>query len=444
MRYLIIGAVAAGTSAATEIRRRDKTAEITIYEKGAYISYAGCGMPYYISGEAADISELVPRDPAFFKAKHGIDILTEHEVVSIQSEMKSITVKNHRSGNVFQDFYDALILATGASSVIPPLKGAEKAHVFKLRTIEDTLDIRAFITQNRPKKAAIIGTGLVGLEMCESFVRLGIQTTLIARATVSKGLDADMTAYIEKHLADNGVTVLSNTPTTEITDQGVLLSGGQSVEADIVLLATGIRPNVGLAREAGIELGATGAVKVDNRMRTSVKDIYSCGDCAEVTHLLTGKPVYRPLGSTANKTGVIAGNNAAGGSEIFPGVLGTGIFRVFDMTAAQTGLSEKEAADSGYEPIVSLDTRPDKPAYMGGKNMVIKSVADKSTGRLLGAQIVGYDGVDKRIDILAALITTGATAETLTRLDLAYAPPYSTPRDPLYYTGIKLGAQQQK
>lgn len=438
MRYLIIGAVAAGTSAATEIRRKDKSAKIIIYEKNSFISYASCGIPYYLSGETSNINDLAPRDTLFFKQKHEIEILTNHEVLSIEADNKSIIVKNRHTGDIFNDSYDALILATGASAISPRMKGIEMQHVFKLRTLEDALNINSFITEKKPKKAAIIGTGLVGLEMCECFTKLGIQTTLIARSTVAKSIDRDLTVYIEEHLRANGVEVLTNAPTTEITKEAVVLDDGRTVSADMVLLSTGIKANIDLAQTAGAEIGQSGAIKVDNKMRTSVDGIYACGDCVELFHLLSGAHVYRPLGSTANKTGVVAGSNAAGSDDSFPGILGTGIFRVFDLSIAQTGLSEKEAKDSGFDAIVCLDKRLDKPSYMGGKYMYIKSVAEKPGGRLLGAQILGYDGVDKRIDVFAALIASGANIKALINLDLSYAPPYSTPRDPLYYTGIKL------
>jgi NADPH-dependent 2,4-dienoyl-CoA reductase/sulfur reductase-like enzyme len=438
MRVLIIGAVAAGTSAAVEIRRRDKDAEITIYEMGNFISYAGCGMPYYIRSREMDLSSIVPRNPEFFKKKYNIDILTGHEVMSINPKDCKIEIKNVASGKTFEDSYDYLIIASGALSEKPPIKGADSKNVFLLRNINHAVEIKSFIESNYPLNAAIVGTGLVGLEMCESFSKLGIRTTLIARSSVAKSFDADMTELIEECLKENGINVLKNTPTGEITASGVILGDGRLINADIVLLATGIRPNTELARSAGIETGMTGAIKVDCKMKTNIDNIYACGDCAEQFNILTGKASYRPLGSTANKTGVTAGNSITGGSDEFKGILGTGIFKIFDMTAAQTGLTEREALENGYDVVVSADSRPDRPEYMGGKNMVIKAVAEKKSKRLLGAQIIGYDGVDKRIDVFTAAITMKAKAEDLIHFDLAYAPPFSTPRDPLYYTGIKL------
>jgi len=438
MRIVIIGAVAAGTSAAAEIRRRDKDAKIIIYEKDSYISYSSCAMPYYISNEFSEFDHLVPRSPEFFQKKYAADIYIQHEVMSINPQDKTISIKNISTGESFQDTYDKLVIATGAAAEKPPIPGSDRKNVFILRNINHMKDIKSFIENEKPSTAAIIGTGFVGLEMCETFAHLGLKTTLIARSSVAKSMDQDMTVYIENHLKENGVTVLTNMPTKEITESGVILGDDSLIEADIILLATGIRPNVALAKSAGIELGITGAIKVDRRMRTSIDDIYSCGDCAELFHAVTGDPIYRPLGSTANKTGIIAGNSIAGGDDEFRGILGTGIFRLFSMTVAQTGLSESEAEKHGYDSAVSVDERADKASYMGGKKMVIKAVADKKTGRLLGAQIIGYEGVDKWIDVLAAAITLKANVEDLISLDLSYSPPYSIPKDPLFYTGIKL------
>ena len=439
MRVVIIGAVAAGTSAATEIRRNDKEAEIIIYEKDKYISYAGCGMPYYISNEAEGFSSVVPRDKDFFKEKHNIDIYTEHEVVSVNPNNKTLRVKN-KSGEIM-DRYDKLIIATGAMSVKPDLKGSDRDNVFLLRNINDMIDIKNFIDENKPKSAVIIGSGFVGLEMCESFKLLGLDVTIIARSKISKGIDNDLSLYIEEHLKEKGVNVYTNTKTVEINDSGVVLGDGSIVKADMVLLATGAKPNVTLAKEMGVELGATGAIKVDKYMKTNIEDVYSCGDCIEMYYSFNGNPVYRPLGSTANKTGTIAGSNITGIEQEFKGILGTAIYRVFELTVGMTGLSEEEAVKSGYNVVITIDKRPNKPEYMGGRQIIIKTVAEKGTRRLLGAQLIGYEGVDRRLDVLVTAITFNAKAEDLMHLDLAYAPPYSTPRDNLYYTGAKLKAK---
>ena len=442
MRIVIIGAVAAGTSAATEIRRNNKEAEIIIYDKDGYISYAGCGMPFYISGEVENFSDVVPRDAKFFKEKHNIEINIVHEVLSVNPDNKTLKVKKLLTGDILEDSYDKLIISTGAFSVMPDLKGSDRENVFLLRNINDMNGIKNFIEAKKPKSAVIIGSGFIGLEMCESFKHLGMDVSIVARSKIAKGIDNDMYSYIEEHLKEKGVNVYTNTKTMEINDQGVVIGDGSIIKADIVLLATGVKPNVALAKSMGVELGVTGAIKVDKHMRTNIKDVYSCGDCIEMFNTISDKPVYRPLGSTANKTGTIAGSNVLGINEEFKGVLGTGIFRVFDITVGMTGLSEEEAVKLGYNISVSIDKKPNKPKYMGGRPIVIKAVAEKESGRLLGAQLIGYEGTDRRLDVLVAAITLNASAEDLMHFDLAYSPPYSTPRDPLYYTGAKLRAKK--
>jgi len=439
MRIVMIGAVAAGTSAAAKARRNNEDAEIVIYEKDSDISYSGCGMPYYIGGVIENVEELTPRNTAFFKKKYNVDILTLHEVLAIHPDEKTLEIKRLSTGEIFIDTYDKLVLATGASSIIPPIKGTDKTNVFTLRNIKDMNKIKAFIEEHNPKSAAIIGTGFIGLEVGENLKRIGIDVTMLERLPqVTPGLDRDMAVYVQEHLHKNGISVLTGAVVQEITNQSVLLSSGKELIADMVLLSTGVRPNTELAKAAGIELGITGAIKVDEKMKTSRDDIYACGDCIEQIHLVTGKPVYRPLGSTANKTGRIAGDSLTGGDLAFRGILGTGIFKIFDLVVGQTGLSEREALELGFEVQVCHNIKPNKPEYMGGKEMVIKGIADKKDGRLLGVQIVGYEGVDKRLDVFVTAITFRAKVEDLFHLDLAYAPPFSTTKDPVMYTGMIL------
>ena len=439
MRLIIIGAVAAGTSAAAKARRNSEDAEIVIYEKDSFISYSGCGMPYYIGGEVESADELTPRDSAFFKSKYNVDIFTLHEVLSLNPYEKIMEVKNLSSGEVFTDTYDKLIFATGARAVTPPIKGVDGSNVFTLRNIGDMNKIKAFINANSTKSAVIIGTGFIGLEVCENLKRLGVDVTMIEKLPqVTPGLDSDMAVYVKEHLEKNGVSVLTGASANEITENSVVLSDGKSINADMVLLSTGVRPNIEIAKQAGIEIGITGAIRVDEKMRTNLQDVYACGDCAEQFHVVSGKPVYRPMGSTANKTGRIAGDSLTGGNLEFRGILGTGIFKIFDMTVAQTGLSEREAIEQGYDVVVCHNIKPNKPEYMGGKEMIIKGIADKKDGRLLGVQIVGFEGVDKRIDVFVTAITFKAKVEDLFHLDLAYAPPFSTTKDPVMYTGMIL------
>ena len=439
MRLIIIGAVAAGTSAATKARRNSEDAEIVIYEKDSFISYSGCGMPYYIGGEVERADELTPRDPAFFKSKYNVDIHTLHEVVSISPEEKTVLVKNISTGEFFTDHYDKLAIATGARAIIPPIDGADSNHVFTLRNINDMNRIKKFVDSSHPQSAVIVGTGFIGLEVCENLKKLGIDITMVEKLPqVTPGLDSDMAVHVEDHIKQNGVVILTGVSVAEIMEDSGILSDGKVIAADMVLLSTGVRPNTELAAEAGIELGVAGAIRVNSKMQTNLTDIYACGDCTEQFHVVTGKPVYRPLGSTANKTGRIAGDSMTGGDLEFRGILGTGIFKIFDMTVAQTGLSEREAIEQGYDVVVCHNIKPNKPEYIGGKEMVIKGIADKKTGRLLGVQIVGFEGVDKRIDVFVTAITFKANAEDLFHLDLAYAPPFSTTKDPVMYTGMIL------
>ncbi|MCE5189900.1 MAG: FAD-dependent oxidoreductase [Eubacteriales bacterium] len=439
MKIVIIGAVAAGTSAAAKARRNSEDAQITVYEQDRFISYSGCGMPYFLGGEVEHAEELTPRDPEFFRSKYNVEIKTEHEVLAVSPGTKSLSVKNLRTGEFFTDVYDKLIFATGARAVTPPIPGRELEHVFTLRNINDMLRIRSFLDESKPKSAVIIGTGFIGLEMCESLSRLGVTVTLLEKLPqVTPGLDPDMAVLVEDHLKKSGITVLTGVSIDRIAGHEVLLADGTSISAELVLLSTGVRPNAELAAEAGVQLGASGAILVNDRMETNLPDISACGDCIEQFHVVTGKQVYRPLGSTANKTGRIAGDCATGGALRYRGTLGTGIFRVLGLSVAQTGLSEREAREAGYDVVVCHNTKPDKPEYFGGREMTIKAIADRANGRVLGAQIVGHEGVDKRIDVFATAITYGAKAEDLFYLDLAYAPPFSTTKDPVIYTGMIL------
>jgi len=443
MKILIVGGVAAGTSAAAKARRNDENAEIKIFDIDYDISYSACGMPYYIGGEVSDRDELVPRDVEFFKKKYNIDVLNRHEVLKVNSKNKTLTIKNLNTEEIFSEGYDKLVISTGAKPVIPNITGAEKENVFYLRNVMQADKIKNYLTKNKPKSAVVVGTGFVGLEMTENLKNLGISVTLVERLDqVTPGLDSGMAIYIEKYLDSKEINVILGDSVVELRGEPqvkeVILQSGKVLETDFIIMSIGVKPNVSLARETGIEIGTTGAIKVNSKMQTNIDGVYACGDCAENFSLITNKSIYRPLGSTANKMGRIAGDQLSGGTLEFRGILGTGIFRIFDMVVALTGLTEKEALSEGYEAVVCHNIKPDKPSYYHGKEMVIKGVADKNTGKLLGTQIVGYAGVDKRIDVFATAITFGAKVEDLFHLDLAYAPPFSTTKDPVMYTGMIL------
>ncbi len=439
MRIVIVGAVAAGTSAAAKARRNDENAEIVIYEKDNDISYSGCGLPYYIGGEVEDLSKLTPRDAAFFKKKYNVDVFIGHQVLQLDSSNKELTIKDLTTGNIFNDKYDKLIIATGASPFVPNVRGIDRDNVFFLRNVVSARSIKTYINEHRPKNAIVVGTGFIGLEMLENLVAMGINVVVVERMNkITPNLDEDMAAYLENLLLKKGVRILKDVSLVEIQADKCILEDGQELDSDMVIMATGVKPNVDLAKEGGVELGVTGAIKVNSRMQTSLPDIYACGDCVETFSAITGKPNYRPLGSTANKTGRIAGDSLTGGTLEYRGNLSTGIFKLFDLTIASTGLSEREAVAEGFEIEVSHNIKPDKPEYLKGKEMVIKAIADKRSQKLLGVQIIGYQGVDKRIDVFATLITYGAKVEELFHLDLAYAPPFSTTKDPVHYTGMIL------
>lgn len=440
MKIAIIGAVAAGTSAAAKARRNDENARITIYEMDEHISYSGCGLPYYIGGEVANIDDLIPRDAAFFKSKYNVDIHTAHEVMSIDAAKKELAVKNRADGSVSTDSYDVLVLATGASAVVPPIAGVSGDHVFILRTPCHAVAIKEYMQSNKPRRAAVIGSGFIGLEMAENLARAGLAVTVVEKLPhICLSLDSDMSGYLHQYLVQKGINVIAGRTAVEITGSSVILDDGGVVESDIVILAAGVRPNVKLAKEIGIALGPTGAIKVDRKMRTNLPGVYACGDCAESWSVFDGTPLYRPLGSTANKMGRIAGDAMTGGGLEFQGIAGTSIFRVFDMVVAATGMSEPEARRKGHNVVICHNSKPNKPSYYGGRDMVIKAIADKDTEKLLGVQIVGYEGVDKRIDVFVTAMTYGAKASDLFHLDLAYAPPFSTTKDPVQYTGMILG-----
>lgn len=439
MRIIIIGAVAAGTSAAAKARRNDEKAEIIIYDKDSHISYSGCGMPYYIGGEIEEVDSLTPRDSAFFKAKYNVDIKTLHEVTKIDALSKTIEVTNLVTKDRLTDTYDKLIFATGALAIIPQIAGVNNSHVFTLRNIGDMENIHAYVYKNQPQKAVIIGTGFIGLEICDNLKKLGLDISLVERLPqVMPGLDLDMADYLEEHLKKNGVKVYTGLSAVSIEKDTVKLENNKRIDADIVLLCVGVKPNTALAASIGITLDASKAIQVNDKMMTNVEDIYACGDCIEQFHQITGKPMYLPLGSTANKTGRIVGDVVTGGSLTFRGILGTGIFQIFGLAVAFTGLSQRKAIQEGFDVEVCHNIKPNKPVYMGGTEMIIKGIADRKTQRLIGAQIIGGEGVDKRIDVFITAITFQAKVKDLFHLDLAYAPPFSTAKDPVMYTGMIL------
>lgn len=444
MKIIVIGSVAAGTSVAAKARRNTEEAEIVVYDQGKDISYSVCGIPYKIGGEVESLDSLTPRNAKWFKKRYNVSVFTEHRVTAIDHDAKKIEVKDLVTGETKHDDYDVLVLATGASPMTPPpFNQAEYENVFHVRNIQDVRDIEGYAAAKQPEKALIIGAGFIGLEMAEQLVHKGWDVTIVQLENqVMPPMDADMAFRVEEVLMANGVHMhLGDTVKTiegDGTIKKVVTTKGATIETDIVILAAGVRPNTQLAKEIGVTIGATGAVAVNSKMQTNLPDVYAVGDVAESFSVITGKPIYRPLGSTANKMGRIAGDVMTGGNLEHRGVLGTGIFRVFNLHVGQTGMTEKEAKAAGYSVEILYNIKPDHAEYLGGKELIIKALADKATGRVLGAQIVGFQGVDKRIDVLATAITFKAKAEDLFHLDLAYAPPFATTKDPILYTGMAL------
>ncbi len=439
MRIVIIGAVAAGTSAAAKARRNDETAEIVIYERDTDISYSACGLPFFIGGEVEDIQVLVPRDAHFFKTKYNVDILTGHEVLKADKENKELTIRNLSDGTEFKDHYDALVLATGASPIIPSIPGVGSRNVFILRNPNSAKAIKDFMDEYKPRTAVIVGSGFIGLEMAENLTRAGMAVTVVEKLpSVCPSLDEDMAVHVANYMETKGLTILTGRSVTAVSEGHITLDDGKTVQADMVIVSIGAKPNTQLAEQMGAETGPTGAISINRKMQTNVPRVYACGDCAESYSIIDGQPIYRPLGSTANKMGRIAGDAITGGNLEFHGIAGTRIFRLFDMAVASTGYTVKEARQKGYDTAVCHNIKPDRPEYYHGREMVIKAIADRATGKLLGVQIVGYNGVDKRIDVFVTAMTFGAKASDLFHLDLAYAPPFSTTKDPVIYTGMIL------
>ena len=444
MKVLIVGGVAGGATAAARIRRLDETAEITVFERSGYISYANCGLPYYIGGVITDPEELTLQTPESFFSRFRINMKVHHEVTAIHPNQKTISVKNLETGEEFEESYDKLILSPGAKPTQPRLPGVGIENVFTLRTVEDTFHIKEYINKNQPKSAVLAGGGFIGLELAENLKELGMDVTIVQRPKqLMNPVDADMASFIHSEMRKHGVKLaLGHTVEGfEEKDGGIdiLLKDEMPLHADMVVLAIGVTPDTHLAKEAGLELGIKGSIVVNDRMETSVPDIYAAGDAVQVKHYVTGQEALISLAGPANKQGRIIADNICGGDSRYPGSQGSSVIKVFDMTAATTGMNETNARKAGLDvDTVILSPMSHAGYYPGGKVMTMKVVFEKETYRLLGAQIVGYEGVDKRIDVLATAIHAGMKATELKDLDLAYAPPYSSAKDPVNMAGFMI------
>lgn len=436
MKTIIVGGVAGGASAAARLRRLNENDEIIILERGDYISFANCGLPYFIGGEITDKNMLTLQTPESFRKRFNIDVRVKSEAVKISPEAHTVTVRNADTGEEYEETFDKLILSPGAEPIRPNIGGIELPHVFTLRNIPDTMRIKGFIDGSKPRKAVVVGGGYIGVEMAENLIEAGLEVSIVELADhLIAPLDADMAADVHRYIRSKGIKLFLNNGVTEITDKKVILQNGR-IEADMVIMSVGVRPETSLAKECGIALDPRGSIIVNSHMQTNYPDIYAVGDAVEVKDFVTGKPAFIPLAGPANKQGRIAADNISGLSSEYKGTQGSAVLKLFNMTVATTGLNEKRAAAEGIDYDKTYTYSASHASYYpNATNMSVKILWDKNTKKLLGAQIVGFDGVDKRMDVLAAAIRFGAEVTDLKELELCYAPPFGSAKDPVNMAG---------
>lgn len=442
MKIVIVGGVAGGATAAARIRRLDEQAEIIVFERSHYISYANCGLPYYIGGIIEDASDLTLQTPESFLSRFQINMKVRHEVIAIHVERKTVSVRNLNTGEEFEESYDKLLLSPGARPTQPALPGIGLENLFTLRTVEDTLLIKDYIRQHHPQSVVLSGGGFIGLELAENLRELGMDVTIVQRPShLMNPFDSDMASFIHSEMRKHGVKLVFGHTVEGFEKKdnqiSVLLKDAQPLHADMAILAIGVTPDTHLAKDAGLKLGIKGSILVNERMETSVPDIYAVGDAVQVKNYVTNENTLISLAGPANKQGRIAADNICGGDSHYTGSQGSSVIKIFDMTAAVTGINEVTAQRAGIDAgKVILSPMSHAGYYPGGKVMTLKVIFEKGTFRLLGAQIVGYEGVDKRIDVLATAIRARMKATQLKDLDLAYAPPYSSAKDPVNMAGF--------
>ena len=441
MKTLIVGGVAGGATAAARLRRLDEHAEIVMFERGEYISFANCGLPYYIGGEIKDKSALTLQTPESFFSRFNVDVRVFSEVIAINKANKTVEVKKIKTGEIYTEHYDKLVLSPGAAPIKPKIDGVENSKVFTLRNIPDTYRIKDYIDQKGPKKAVVVGGGYIGVEMAESLSHAGLEVTVVELMDhVIATIDYDMACDVHNHLRQKGVNLILKDGVKAIKDNNtglkVTLNNGE-LFCDMVILSVGVRPESGLAVSAGLSVNPRGAIIVNEFMQTSDENIYAVGDAIEITDTVTGEKGFVPLAGPANKQGRIAADNICGIKSTYRGTQGTGILKCFDLTVACTGVTEAKAKQLGLHYEKSFTYSGSHASYYpGAVNMSMKIIFDKGSGKLLGAQIVGYEGSDKRIDVLATAIYAGMTIDDLTKLELAYAPPFSAAKDPVNMAGF--------
>lgn len=439
-KVVIVGGVAGGASAAARLRRLDENAEIVMFEKGEFISFANCGLPYYVSGEIKEQSALTLQTPKSFNARFNVDVRILSEVIAINPDEKKVTVKKVVDGTTYEESYDELVLSMGADPIRPNIKGIESNKVFTIRNIPDTLRLKEYVDYKKPQRAVVVGGGFIGLEIAENIKAVGVDVTIVEMSNqVIAPIDYDMAAEVHCHLRSKGVKLMLNSALEEIEEKDNALEvtiSGKKVETDMVVMAIGVKPESKMAVEAGIEVNSRGAIKVDSHMRTNIKNIYAIGDVIEITNFITKEKSYVPLAGPANKQGRIVADNICGLGTVYTGTQGSSVMKVFDITVASTGLNEKEAKRQGLDYGKVYTYSANHATYYPGASMMdIKTIYEKKTGKILGAQIVGRDGVDKRCDVYAVAIRANMTAYDLTNLELCYAPPYGSAKDPVNMAG---------
>lgn len=437
MKTIIIGGVASGASAAARLRRLDENAEIIILERGEFISFANCGLPYFIGGEITDRNMLTLQTPASFKARFNIDVRVFSEAIKISPHKKTVTVKDAQSGVVYEESYDNLILSPGAEPIKPNMVGIDSDNIFTLRNIPDTLKIKNYIETTHPKTAVVVGGGYIGVEMAENLVEAGLDVSIVELADhLIAPLDFDMAADVHRYVKEKGIKLYLNNGVKSIDGNKVILQNGE-ISADMVIMSVGVRPETSLAKDCGIVLNSRGSIVVDNKMRTNILNIYAAGDAVEVKDFVSQQPSFIPLAGPANKQGRIAADNIAGFDSEYKGTQGSAVLKIFDMTVATTGLNEKSAKAAGIDFDKTYTYSASHASYYPGGNMMsVKILWDKNTLKIIGAQIVGFDGVDKRMDVIASAIRFGGKVTDLAELELCYAPPYGSAKDPVNMAGF--------
>lgn len=441
MKVVIIGGVAGGATAAARIRRLDEQAEIVVFERSGFISYANCGLPYYIGGTIKDENDLTLQTPESFWRRFRVKMNVHHEATAIHPDSKTVTVKNLENGKILTESYDKLVLSPGAKPIKPEFDGIDSDKIFTLRTVEDTLRLKKYTDEHHPKSAVVVGGGFIGIEVAENLRELGIDVTLVEAADqLMAPFDRDMASFIHAEIRKNSIHLMLDTMVEGFVDTDcgidVKLKNAPTLHTDMVVMAIGVAPETTLAKDTGIELGIKGSIVVNDKMETSIPDVYAVGDAVQIKNFVTDKDTLISLAGPANKQGRIAADNICGGDSHYTGGQGSSVIKIFDMTAAATGINEKAAKSLGTNTDkVILSPMSHAGYYPGGKMMTMKVLFEKESYRILGAQIVGFDGVDKRIDVLATAIRAGIKAYELTELDLAYAPPYSSAKDPVNMAG---------